>query len=267
MKFLRYLVLSALFICIFTLIASAASTVSTPSKAQVKPGEEFTVTVKLDGEHPVLSMGATPVYSTDAFEIVSGEWLCKGALLEDFNVKTGDGVIMFTDVKTQNGDIFKFTLKAKDTAPAGSYNIKTNLIINYNSDDGAIHCIAKICAVEVITDEAQETAAGTSPETTAPEPLPETTAPETTAPETLPETTGDAASTTAPETTGIEETKGGYVPQTIVGYPMDTPTDGNNTPTDNADTMPDKQTYLWIAVAVAGCIILGIIFGRASKKS
>lgn len=254
MKKLRYLLAFTLFLCMLAIGISAAETYSLPEKTKVKAGEEFSVTVKLDSAHPVLSMGATPDFSHDAFELVSGEWLCKNPLLSDFNKQTGDGVIMFKEVKEQGGEIFKFTLKVKDSAPAGSYNIKTSVIINYNTDEGAIHCIAKNSSVEVVADKATETTeipattATAEPETTREEPV-DTTLETTEAPETA----------VSPETTGNEETKGGYIPQTAEGNPVEPP---------SQQLQPlDKQTVILIAVAVAGCVILGIVFGRASKRS
>ena len=107
------LLLSALAATAFA--AGSATITLTPSKAAAAHGEEVTVTVSITEVLNCKAAGIIVSYDTEALELVSGECLVD-AFMKNFDATTGNGELAFTDGTTLSGDIFRFTVRVKDSA-------------------------------------------------------------------------------------------------------------------------------------------------------
>ena len=109
----------------FFVIPIIASTTSSfvVSSASVERGEVFEVTVSLGKTENVGRIGIIPSYDKNAFEFVSGEWLVDGALSDADISKTGAAIIAFSGTENLSGDVYSFTLRVKETARGGIFQI------------------------------------------------------------------------------------------------------------------------------------------------
>ena len=80
----------------------------------VKAGETFFVTVSMDDSGSIKSMALSLYFDDNAFELISGEWQNHNAVIADFNMQTKDAAIAFDEDTNYCGEIFKFSLKAKE---------------------------------------------------------------------------------------------------------------------------------------------------------
>ena len=137
MKKIMVLLLSVLLLAGAIMPAAAnsitATTTCTTTADSIFRGDTVTVTVSLSNCAKLKSMALTPVYDSDVFELVSGEWLLTDAMLSNFDTKKGNAAIAYSAEKDANGDIFKFTLKVKDTAPFGETSLKVNPVVKNGS--------------------------------------------------------------------------------------------------------------------------------------
>ena len=151
MKKIMVLLLSVLLLAGAIMPATAnsitATTTCTTTADSIFRGDTVTVTVSLSNCAKLKSMALTPVYDSDVFELVSGEWLLTDAMLSNFDTKKGNAAIAYSAEKDANGDIFKFTLKVKDTAPFGETSLKVNPVVKNGSVSIECQAAEKIVTV------------------------------------------------------------------------------------------------------------------------
>lgn len=194
MKKILTIIAALLVIAAMTFNISAAVTPEVKcvaSENSIKIGETVTVTVHLENCHKIKTLGITPSYDKEIFTLVSGEWLLKDGLIADFNASTGDGVFTYSEDKDCNGEIFRYTLRAKSTSIFGDTTLSATAILQ-NSDYSSAVRYTSVNAVLKI--ESPETTPATTPATT-----PNTT------PNTTPATTPTTTDVTTDETTTVNE--------------------------------------------------------------
>ena len=151
MKKIMVLLLSVLILAGAIMPAMAnsitATTTCTTTADSIVRGNTVTVTVSLSNCAKLKSMALTPVYDSNVFELVSGEWLLTDAMLSSFDTKKGNAAIAYSAEKDANGDIFKFTLKVKDTAPFGETSLKVNPVVKNGSVSIECQAAEKIVTV------------------------------------------------------------------------------------------------------------------------
>lgn len=151
MKKIMVLLLSVLILAGAIMPATAnnvtATTTCTTTADSIVRGDTVTVTVSLSNCAKLKSMALTPIYDSDVFELVSGEWLLTDAMLSNFDTKKGNAAIAYSAEKDANGDIFKFTLKVKDTAPFGETSLKVNPVVKNGSVSIECQAAEKIVTV------------------------------------------------------------------------------------------------------------------------
>lgn len=69
-------------------------------------------TVSVEGTLVFNALSIEPVFDHDAFELVNGEWIRDGAVIYDFNMEDGVGVIAWGDTVDVGGSVFTFRLRA-----------------------------------------------------------------------------------------------------------------------------------------------------------
>ena len=151
MKKIMVLLLSVLILAGAIMPATAnsitATTTCTTTADSIVRGDTVTVTVSLSNCAKLKSMALTPIYDSNVFELVSGEWLLTDAMLSNFDTKKGNAAIAYSAEKDANGDIFKFTLKVKDTAPFGETSLKVNPVVKNGSVSIECQAAEKIVTV------------------------------------------------------------------------------------------------------------------------
>ena len=131
-----------------TVFAAGAATMTlTPSASAPAHGEEFTVTVSFTEVANCKSAGIVVAYDTAALELVSGECLVN-AFMSDFDPADGSGVLAFSSPTTLSGDVFRFTLRVKESA-----NVAEDAIISVRPSikdaDGTVECQTANLALDV----------------------------------------------------------------------------------------------------------------------
>ena len=88
------------------------------------PGENLTVTVSLDVNTTVKSLGVLLDYDSSILTPVKGKWLLDGAVIADTGTPSDPySSITFSAPTTVSGDILTYTFKVSDDAPEGYYTI------------------------------------------------------------------------------------------------------------------------------------------------
>ena len=111
---------------------------------QVKPGEEFTVTLDISGTYAANSLQIYVEYDANNFEAVAlekGEVLIAvanalGLVVTDYETFPGSIRIVFVvnESVSVEGAIAEITLRAKDTAQVGEYDLTPNVIAFFYSE-------------------------------------------------------------------------------------------------------------------------------------
>ena len=93
-------------------------------------GENVTITVSIQNCVDVKSIYIVGQYDEEILEIVSGTWLVRGMLTEDWTEKYGDAAITFSDNTNVNTDIFEFVFRIKENAQIGKVaNVSCEIVI------------------------------------------------------------------------------------------------------------------------------------------
>lgn len=124
-------------ICVTAVFGASAAgngVVCKASSESVNAGETAIFTVALSCADPFKSMGLSLEYDKDVFELISGSWLLTDAVIADCDKSNGNAAVAFSSEVTENGDIFEFVLKAKDTVAEGKYKVEVTPIIKNGSD-------------------------------------------------------------------------------------------------------------------------------------
>lgn len=115
-------------ISITTFAANNMSAVVT-SSGKVAQGQSITFSVKINNGKGVQGILVIPTYDKSVFELVGGEWVISGGLMQDFSVANGDGVIAFSPAKDINTTVLTFKLKAKSDAPLGNQTVSAEIVV------------------------------------------------------------------------------------------------------------------------------------------
>ena len=117
-------------LCVILTLVSVATSVSaaksvsitlSANDTSVGSGDKVTITVKATVDQ--CGAGGMEVsYDTKRFELISGEWLLDGILM-DFNEKSKDGVFALASDKKLSGKIFQLVVKVKSDAPLGNGSV------------------------------------------------------------------------------------------------------------------------------------------------
>lgn len=95
-------------------------------QATTKGGSE-TFNVNIAGKSDIQSGSISLSFDSNALELVNASWTVTGALIQDFNQTTNDGVFAFGNPQTIGGNIFTMTFKVKDTATIKKYEIVASI--------------------------------------------------------------------------------------------------------------------------------------------
>lgn len=129
--------ITVLLVCIVAVFGASAAgngVVCKTSSESVASGETAVFTVALSCTEPFKSMGLSLEYDRDVFELISGSWLLTDAVIADCDKANSKAAIAFSSEVTENGDIFEFVLKAKNTVAEGEYKVEVTPIIKNGSD-------------------------------------------------------------------------------------------------------------------------------------
>lgn len=131
----RLLILAAclLLMAAMTMAVFAAETVTVgmkSSKTTANPGETVTVTVSVSEFKDCTGGSLKITYDKDIFERSSNDWTL--ATTPVMSMADGDAVFAYGkgNAATVSGNIYQFTLKVKDNAPRGSYEVKVSVTLN-----------------------------------------------------------------------------------------------------------------------------------------
>ena len=238
------------------LAAQDASMTLSASKTNLEPGDTFTVTVSTTKVENCKTGGFLFQYDENVFEYVDGSALVGGFAMSGIYTKTNvAGYFMsITDGVTVKGEIFRITLKVKDTASAGSYTI-TGVPSLAEADKEAISVTAGSVTVKVGTTQTEPTESETVAATTEPVETPTTEATETKDTEATTEaTTQTTTEATAEVTEPSKDTEATTQPTEII-------TIGAVTPNE------DKAGFPWwipFALLGIGSIIAIIVIKKKS---
>ena len=98
----------------------------TADKLVAHPGDEVTVTVAITGgERNITSYIYYPIWSNAAYEVIRGEVIGIGLEADKGAVfQVGSGAIaVFSNADVRTGDLFRYTLRIKDDAVFGTYDL------------------------------------------------------------------------------------------------------------------------------------------------
>lgn len=138
------LILSILCMPAFATENCALSFVETQSQSG-----DITFTVSVSAEN-VSAVAVTPVYDTEDFELVDGQWLLD-SIVDDFSRETGDGVIALAEAGDISSEVFRFTLRKKtDAAEAKAV---TCSVILLNTEEKRIELTAKVQPKDDVCEE------------------------------------------------------------------------------------------------------------------
>ena len=129
---------------------SVASTTCSPSSNVVKIGEEVEIVVSLSNCVPIRAMGLQLAYDSELFEVVSAEWTVSGAIIANYDASKGTAALAYTAATDINGDIFTFTLKAKDTAQLGETEVGLTSVSIKNASMADVACSSSTANVSIV---------------------------------------------------------------------------------------------------------------------
>ncbi len=90
-------------------------------------GASETFNVNVTAKNDIQSGSISLSFDDKALELTNASWTVSGALIQDFNKTTNDGVFAFSSPQTVGGNIFTMTFKVKDAAEAKKYEITTTI--------------------------------------------------------------------------------------------------------------------------------------------
>ena len=232
-------------------------------------GDKISVTVSLHDCVNVKTMGITPVYDKNSFDLVSAKWTVKGSLIDDFDEVNGNGVILFASAKDCNGEIFKFELKAKDGIASAQYKLSARMVIK-DGNNKDVECSSPEITLTVdkkaelpsqgetaaVTKEAEDSTSSTLETKETPENTHEIVESQRPEESISPATqSGTEANQTSPE-----------APSESQDVPQSDEYIGEEVPYPAEPDLLNKNTVLWIVVAVVGCIVVGVCLASFKKR-
>ena len=150
MKRMIALLLCVMMVCSMIVPAQAAAPTTvkvTASAEEAYRGDEITLTVSVEGENVWSSMGYLPLVDSEYFTVISGEVLGAGMLTDWSN--TDGGVIMQNSAAATQGNIFRFTIKIKDTAPFSAFTVTDAEFISMRNGANAIETALQEASITV----------------------------------------------------------------------------------------------------------------------
>ena len=225
------------------LAAQDASMTLSASKTNLEPGDTFTVTVSTTKVENCKTGGFMFQFDENVFEYVDGSALVSGFAMSGISTLNGNVAGYFMSITggaTVKGELFRITLKVKDTASAGSYTI-TGVPSLAEADKESVSAIAGSVTVKVGTTQTEPTESETVAATTEPVETPTTEATETKDTEATTEATTQATTEATAEV--IEPSKD----TEVTTQPTEIITIGAITPAEEKAGFP-----WWIPFALLG---------------
>ena len=103
----------------------------------ITPGSTVNVTVSAEVDN-CGSGGISVSFDSAVFELTGGSCLLSGTDLSYFDASTKDGAFAYSGSSAISGDVFQFSLKVKDSAPAGSYTVSVTFLADGTSDSSSV---------------------------------------------------------------------------------------------------------------------------------
>lgn len=226
-----------------------------PSKTTAAPGEEISFSVKVTGSECV-SLGYIPEYDKNILEMVSGRCTAQGTSLASFSNGQG-GVLLFEKVTAPDGEVFRFTMRVRDDAPAGEVTVSGEVAAR----NGGAVVPAKLIGAQ-LTVSTDSVGSDTPTEEKQP--------PQQTEGTVAPEETGSGDVPAQPEGTAAapEEMESENAPAQNEGTAPAESTGQDSVENQPADPVP-KTTLWWIpmvVVLVAAVAVVTVILMIKKKK-
>ena len=141
MKKRLFLALCLVLVVALTAIpAMAASSVDAWLSADtttITPGSTVSITVSAEVDN-CGSGGISVSFDSAVFELTGGSCLLSGTDLSYFDASTKDGAFAYAGSSAISGSAFQFSLKVKDSAPAGSYTVSVTFLADGTSDSSSV---------------------------------------------------------------------------------------------------------------------------------
>ncbi len=132
MKKVLGLLLCVLLIAFFSFSASAevaSAMIQLSRSPEMNPGDTITLTAVFSKSIEVSALSVELSFDSTAIEIKSGDWLLANAPIKNFNLQERAGILAYAPAETVNGRFFEFTLKIKEDAAFGSYNVSFRTVV------------------------------------------------------------------------------------------------------------------------------------------
>jgi surface protein len=115
----------------------AKGTLTVKNVEVMKNSDTVSVEFVLENTEKIKSISLSSfTFDSSVFEIVDGQWKIADAVIANYNTANKTGVAAFADDTDVNGIIFELTLKIKDDAPAGDYDISCAVAAKKKSPAG-----------------------------------------------------------------------------------------------------------------------------------
>ena len=141
MKKRLFLALCLVLVVALTAIpAMAASSVDawlSADTTSITPGSTVNITVSAEVDN-CGSGGISVSFDSAVFELTGGSCLLSGTDLSYFDTSTKDGAFAYSGSSAISGSAFQFSLKVKDSAPAGSYTVSVTFLADGTSDSSSV---------------------------------------------------------------------------------------------------------------------------------
>jgi surface protein len=115
----------------------AKGTLTVKNVEVMKNSDTVSVEFVLENTEKIKSISLSSfTFDSSVFELVDGQWKIADAVIANYNTANKTGVAAFADDTDVNGIIFELTLKIKDDAPAGDYDISCAVAAKKKSPAG-----------------------------------------------------------------------------------------------------------------------------------
>ena len=131
------LVLAVMLTAIPAMAAGSVDAWLSAYTTSVTPGSTVNVTVSAEVDN-CGSGGISVGFDSAVFELTGGSCTLSGTDLSYFDASTKDGAFAYAGSNAISGEAFRFTLKVKDSAPAGSHTVNVTFLADGSSDSCSV---------------------------------------------------------------------------------------------------------------------------------
>ena len=131
------LVLAVMLTAIPAMAASSVDAWLSADTTTITPGSTVSITVSAEVDN-CGSGGISVSFDSAVFELTGGSCLLSGTDLSYFDASTKDGAFAYAGSSAISGSAFQFSLKVKDSAPAGSYTVSVTFLADGTSDSSSV---------------------------------------------------------------------------------------------------------------------------------